>query len=125
MLNLLKITDAEGSMKVKLAFIFIIVLAVPIAVFAGGSSSTCATKYPVVLAHGMGAQAKILGFIDYWGDIPGALSDEGARVYVTSVNAMDATSSKGASFRQQILEILAITGAAKVNIIGHSHGTIY
>lgn len=88
-------------------------------------SDECDTQYPVVLAHGMGASAEILGIVDYWWGIEDALEDEGADVYITSVNGMDATENKAADFRQQFLEILAITGKPKANIIGHSHGTLY
>ncbi|HPB82476.1 MAG TPA: alpha/beta fold hydrolase [Spirochaetota bacterium] len=114
-------------MSKKIIMMFLIaVLCVPAVVFAGSSaSSTCATKYPVVLSHGMGAQAEILGIIDYWGDIPAELEDNGADVYITSVNAMDSTANKAAQWRQQVLQILAVTGKAKINLIGHSHGTLY
>jgi triacylglycerol lipase len=102
---------------------------IAIPVFAGGSDPKCNTKYPVVLAHGMGASATIglfgIQLIDYWGRIPDALQDENANVYITSVNGMDSTVNKAKSFKTQVLQILAITGASKVNIIGHSHGTIY
>ncbi len=94
-------------------------------VYAGGSSNTCQTKYPIVMAHGMGASAEILGIIDYWNRIPGTLEDEGADVYLTSVNGMDSTANKALAFKQQFLQIKAVTGASKLNIIGHSHGTIY
>ena len=110
--------------KIIIATIFM-VLAVPALVFAGGSSNSCQTRYPIVLAHGMGASAQILGIINYWNRIPGALQDEGASVYITSVNGMDSTANKGAAFKTQFLQIKAVTGAAKLNIIGHSHGTIY
>ncbi len=101
-------------------------LAVPAVSFAGGdSSNSCQTRYPIVLAHGMGASAEILGIMDYWWDIPEAIQDEGGSVYVTSVNGMDSTANKAKSFRLQVLQILAASGAAKVNIVGHSHGTIY
>lgn len=105
--------------------LFVLIVSAPLAVYAGGSSNTCATKYPIVLSHGMGAQAVVMRFIPYWGGIPGELEDEGAQVYITSVNAMDATSAKGASWKQQVLQILAVTGKSKVNLIGHSHGTLY
>lgn len=105
--------------------LLIAVFAAPAVVYAGGDSSACATRYPVVLSHGMGAQAEILGIIDYWGSIPDELEDNGADVYITSVNAMDSTASKAAQWRAQILQILAITGKAKINLIGHSHGTLY
>lgn len=102
-----------------------ILLVVPAISFSAGSDPTCSTKYPVVLAHGMGASAEILGIIDYWGSVPDSLEEEGAEVYVTSVNGMDGTRSKAESFKEQFLEILAVSGASKANIIGHSHGTLY
>jgi triacylglycerol lipase len=38
---------------------------------------------------------------------------------------MDSTENKAASFKKQFLQILAVTGKSKANIIGHSHGTLY
>jgi triacylglycerol lipase len=73
----------------------------------------------------MGATDDMLGVLDYWWGIEGALEDEGADVYVTSVNCMDSTANKAAQFKQQFLQILAVTGKPKANIIAHSHGTLY
>jgi len=104
----------------------LLIISLPVAALAGGSSSdSCDTNYPVVLAHGMGASASILGVMDYWWGIEGPLEDEGCDVYITSVNGMDSTENKAIDFNDQVLHILAITGADKVNIIGHSHGTVY
>ena len=89
------------------------------------ASSSCDTRYPVVLAHGMGASAEILGIVDYWWGIERELEANGADVYITSVNGMDGTAAKAQAFKQQFLEILAVSGKAKANIIGHSHGTLY
>lgn len=114
-----------GEMK-KLVIItaLIISMLIPAMAIAGGSTA-CKTQYPIVLAHGMGASASILGIVDYWWGIPGALRDEGATVFITSVNGMDSTRNKAMDFKNQFLSIKAYTGAAKLNIIGHSHGTIY
>lgn len=108
-----------------LSFILAAMLLAPSFLFAGGSSDSCDTRYPVVLAHGMMATDDMLGFVDYWWGIEDALEDEGAEVYVTAVNAMDSTEAKAAQFREQFLQILAISGSSKANIIGHSHGGIY
>src|SRR6056297_3590184 len=97
----------------------------PAFVFAGGDNNACATKYPVVLAHGMGATDDMLGVIDYWWGIEGALEDEGANVYVSAVSCMDSTQNKAAQFKQNFLYYLAASGASKANIVGHSHGTVY
>jgi len=107
------------------AMVFLMALIAIPAVYASGDHSACATRYPVVLAHGMGATDDMFGFINYWWGIESALEDEGADVYVTAVNCMDGTRDKAQQFRAQVLQILAITGAAKINVIGHSHGTIY
>lgn len=112
-------------MKNKAFILFLVLIFAPITLFAAGSAPKCDTRYPVVFAHGMGAQAKIVNIVDYWWGIEGALEDEGADVYITSVNGMDSTANKAASFKKQFLEILAISGKSKANIIGHSHGTVY
>ncbi len=112
----------------KRAFIIlalVLAILIPGIAFAGGSSDSCATKYPLVLAHGMGASAEILGIMDYWWGIKDPLEDEGCDVYITSVNGMDSNVNKAADFKSQVLQILAISGSPKVNIIGHSHGTVY
>lgn len=109
------------SVTIILTAIFLI----PITSFAGGDTDRCDTRYPIVMAHGMGASAEILGIVDYWWGIPEAMEDEGADVYITSVNGMDSTRNKAISFKNQFLAIKAATGAAKLNVIGHSHGTIY
>lgn len=111
-------------MKKLINFIFLCLftfLVSPNTAFAGSAS----TKYPVVLAHGMAASAEILGIVDYWWGIDNELLRNGAKVYKTSVNGMDGTIAKAENFKEQVLDILAVTGAQKVNIIGHSHGTLY
>jgi triacylglycerol lipase len=88
-------------------------------------SEVCSTEYPLVLAHGMGFQAKIMGTIDYWGAIPQELREHGADVHISSVNAMDSHARKGAAWKEQILGILEKTGKPRVNVIGHSDGCLY
>ncbi len=108
------------------ALITALCVAGPGVAFCGGSSANqCATRYPVVLAHGMGATARMFGIVDYWFGIPGALDAQGADVYVISVNAIGSTAQKAEQFKQQLLQILAVTGKAKANVIGHSHGGLY
>lgn len=73
----------------------------------------------------MGASAEIMGIVDSWWGIEDALENQGAEVHVTSVNAMDGTRNKAEEFVYQVEQILAATGADKVNIIAHSHGGLY
>ena len=115
-------------MKKLLCAIFLLFMAIPAALFAGGSNDSlkCDTRYPIVLTHGMGASYEIAwGIEKYWHNIPDALEDEGAEVYITSVDAMGTTAQKAWQWYQQLLQIKATTGAAKLNIIGHSHGSVY
>lgn len=79
------------------------------------------TRYPIVLAHGLFGFDS-LGPLEYFYGVPGALRSGGARVYVTSVSAANSTEVRGEQLLFQIRQILAATGAEKVNLIGHSHG---
>ena len=110
-----------------IALSIIFCLSTPSAFASGSSDSTkCQTKYPIVLSHGMGAQYDIAwGITHYWNNIPGELGDHGAAVYITSVNALDGTVAKANAWKKQVLQILAVSGASKINLIGHSHGSIY
>jgi triacylglycerol lipase len=79
------------------------------------------TKYPIVLVHGLFGFDNI-GPVDYWYGIPSALRSDGARVYVAQVSAANSSEVRGEQLLTQVKQILAATGAAKVNLIGHSHG---
>jgi triacylglycerol lipase len=79
------------------------------------------TKYPIVLVHGMLGFDSI-GSIDYFYGIPEALSKSGAEVFVAVVSPMNSTELRGEQLLKQVEKILVITGAEKVNLIGHSHG---
>lgn len=81
-----------------------------------------ATKHPIVLAHGMAGFDTLFGIYDYWHAIPAALSQDGAKVFVTEVPQFNSTEARGEALLAQVEEILAVTGATKVNLIGHSHG---
>lgn len=81
-----------------------------------------ATKYPVVLVHGLLGFDTMLGAVDYWNGIPDELRAVGVEVYVTRVSKLDSTQVRGEQLFAQIKSILALSGAEKVNLIGHSHG---
>lgn len=79
------------------------------------------TRYPLVLAPGVLGFDKVLG-IEYWYGIPASLRSDGARVFVTSASAFNSSEARGEQTLRQVQDVLAITGAAKVNLLGHSHG---
>ena len=80
------------------------------------------TKYPIVLAHGMAGFDELFGVYEYFYNIPWALRDGGAQVYVTDVSAFNSTEERGEQLLTQVQQIIAISGQPKVNLIGHSHG---
>ena len=88
---------------------------------AHAQSTYTQTRYPVVLVHGLFGFDSFLG-IDYFYGIPGALAQGGARVFVAQVSAANSTEVRGEQLLAQVKNIMAITGASKVNLIGHSHG---
>jgi len=78
------------------------------------------TKYPILLVHGMGFRDyKRVG---YWGRIPKALEALGCRVFFGEQDSNADVSTNGRHLAQRIDEIIAETGADKVNIIAHSKG---
>lgn len=85
------------------------------------ASDYARTKYPIVLSHGLFGFGEI-GPVNYWHGIPADLQANGARVFVTAQTTAGSSELRGEQLLAQIKEIQAITGASKVNLIGHSHG---
>ena len=80
----------------------------------------CATKYPILLLHGMGFRDR--KYLGYWGRIPKRLEAKGAKLFYGNQDS-NATIEKNAEMvAENLSEILKITGAEKVNIIAHSKG---
>ena len=89
---------------------------------AAHAGTTAKTKYPVVLVHGFIGFDNILGAVNYFYDVPGNLRNEGATVYIASVNPSQTTEFRGEELIQQMKQWAAKDGVAKFNLIGHSHG---
>ena len=89
------------------------------------SSSYAKTKYPIVFAHGLTGFIRIgtesFG-LDYWHQILPDLARHGANTWATRVSPFNSNDVRGEQLLQQVEDILAITGAPKVNLIGHSQG---
>jgi triacylglycerol lipase len=85
------------------------------------ASGATQTKYPVVLAPGVLGFDTVLG-VPYWYKIPGALQSNGSTVYIATASAVNSANAVGEQLLGQVKTILAISGAQKVNLIGHSEG---
>lgn len=106
----------------SIAKTLVIASAVAMACGAAQAASTyAATKYPFVMAHGAAGFDKI-GPVDYWYGITTDLRNNGAKVYTTSMSAMNSSDVRNEQFLKEFKQIMAISGAAKYNLIGHSHG---
>ncbi|AOK31465.1 alpha/beta hydrolase [Burkholderia singularis] len=84
-----------------------------------------ATRYPIVLVHGLTGTDKYGGIVEYWYHIPADLQAHGAKVYVANLSgyqADDGPDGRGEQLLAYVKQVLAATGAKKVNLIGHSQG---
>lgn len=85
------------------------------------SSGYTQTKYPIVLVHGVFG-AETLAGVPYFYQIPSGLSSDGAQVYEVNLSALNNDILRGEQLLGLVQQILATSGAKKVNLIAHSQG---
>lgn len=79
-----------------------------------------ASKYPIILAHGLAA--KQLRIVNAFGRIGEELEKEGYKVFVADTDGFGSVEHNAEQLRDYINRVLILTGAEKVNIIAHSKG---
>lgn len=84
-------------------------------------SQELATRYPLVLVPGMLGFVRLLLYPYWYGIIP-ALRGGGAQVFAVQVSPLNSSEVRGEQLLLQIQQIMARTGASRVNLIGHSQG---
>ena len=77
-------------------------------------------KFPVLLVHGMGFRDG--KHMNYWGRIPAKLEEIGCKVYYGNQDINGTIESNGEFLAGRIKEIIAQSGAEKLNVIAHSKG---
>lgn len=82
-----------------------------------------ATQYPILLVHGLFGFESI-GNIALFHGIKQTLRQAGARVFIPYLSATHSNELRGEQLLAQIDRVLAGTGAAKINVIGHSQGAL-
>ncbi|MHA7847347.1 esterase/lipase family protein [Serratia sp. D1N4] len=87
-------------------------------------STQVALKYPIVLVHGLLGFDKIAGIYPYFFKIPQALEKAGCKVFVASLSAENSNEIRGEQLLKFVKKVISDTGAAKVNLIGHSQGPL-
>lgn len=83
-------------------------------------SDLCRTRYPLVMVHGI--LFRDLKYFNYWGRIPKELLRYGATVYYGNQEGCGTVETNAHDLKHKIAQVLAETGAQKVNIIAHSKG---
>ncbi len=81
------------------------------------------TQFPILLVHGLFGFDRIGGFELFHG-VKQALRAGGARVFIPYLSATHCNEARGEQLLAQIDRVLAGTGAARVNLIGHSQGAL-
>ena len=80
----------------------------------------CATKYPILLVHGVFFRDSKL--LNYWGRVPAELEKNGAVIYYGEQQSASSVSESAKELAERIEKIVKETGCEKVNIIAHSKG---
>lgn len=76
------------------------------------------TKYPVVLVHGLGGDAD-----GYFYQIASNMADVGTdQIFAPQVTEFENNFVRGEELLSYVEDVIAVTGASKVNLIGHSQG---
>ena len=83
---------------------------------------SCATKYPIMLIHGIGYQDNGSG--GYWGRIPDILRSHGAELWFGNQDAFGTIEGNAAQLKISLQNALCQSGAEKMNLIAHSKGGI-
>jgi triacylglycerol lipase len=96
-------------------------IALAVAAPAAQASTYAQTRYPIVLVHGLMGFSSIAG-VEYFYQIPETLRSQGAVVYTVKLSQSNNDIVRGEQLLSQVEQILAATGAKKVNLIGHSQG---
>lgn len=80
----------------------------------------CQTRYPILMVHGVFFRDS--NYINYWGRIPKALEENGARIFYGNHQSAASVADSAQELHARIEQIVAETGCEKVNIIAHSKG---
>ncbi|MDE6030322.1 MAG: triacylglycerol lipase, partial [Oscillospiraceae bacterium] len=84
------------------------------------ADKVCATKYPILLVHGVFFRDSKL--LNYWGRVPAELEKNGAVIYYGEQQSASAVADSAKELAERIEKIVTETGCEKVNIIAHSKG---
>lgn len=108
--------------RTLLSRLLLVVALFGIAPLASAQSDYTKTRYPIVLVHGLLGFDSLFGVYDYWYGVPSDLRAGGAKVFIGSVSASNYTEVRGEQLIRDLVNLRAVYGYQKFNLIGHSHG---
>ncbi|AJY39452.1 lipase [Burkholderia humptydooensis] len=91
----------------------------------GAVDDYAATRYPIILVHGLTGTDDYFGVVPYWYGMQSDLQRHGATVFVADLSGFQSDlgpNGRGEQLLAYVKQVLAVTGAQKVNLIGHSQG---
>lgn len=80
----------------------------------------CQTKYPLLMVHGI--FFRDFDYLNYWGRIPKALEENGARIFYGEHMSSASVEECGEDLAMRIRHVCELAGSDKVNVIAHSKG---
>ena len=84
------------------------------------NATDCRTRYPLLLIHGLNCRDDWV--FSYWGRVADTLRDHGGLVFLSGQDAWGGIPANGEFLHRRAEEVLALTGAEKLNLIAHSKG---
>ncbi len=87
---------------------------------ARAGQKICATKYPILLVHGVFFRDR--NVFNYWGRIPEALTLNGAQLYYGNQQSALSVERSASELAVRIKQVIEESGSEKINIIAHSKG---
>lgn len=91
---------------------------------SGPNSLSGGTRYPILLVPGMLGFVRLLGCFPYWFGVVPALRRAGFTATAVMVSSVHSSEVRGEQLLAIVEKVLAETGAARVNLIGHSQGAL-
>lgn len=82
--------------------------------------TNCRTRYPLLLIHGLNCRDDWI--FPYWGRVAETLELHGAKVYLSGQDAWGSIPGNAQALLRRGEDILARTGAEKLNLLAHSKG---
>lgn len=80
------------------------------------------TRFPLVFVHGFLGTQNYFGLFEYWNGILDPLRANGTEAFDPSSSLIESSAARAVKVAEGIDDALAVTGARKVNLIGHSQG---